>query len=49
MYLFDVEGYSFPEIADLLGCSADAARAAASRGRRLLAKNLTEPDGSVTT
>ena len=49
MYLFDVEGYSFPEIADLLGCAADAARAAASRGRRLLAKNLTEPDGSVTT
>jgi RNA polymerase sigma-70 factor (ECF subfamily) len=36
LYLSEVEGYSFAEIAELVGCSAAAARMSASRGRRRL-------------
>ena len=40
LYLADVEGYSFPEIAATLRCSPAAARARASRGRRRLRSEL---------
>lgn len=36
LYLSEVEGYRFAEIAEMVGCSAPAARMAASRGRRRL-------------
>jgi RNA polymerase sigma-70 factor (ECF subfamily) len=40
LYLADVEGYSFPEIAAALRCSPAVARARASRGRRRLRSEL---------
>ncbi|TML84602.1 MAG: hypothetical protein E6G06_22490 [Actinobacteria bacterium] len=40
LYLADVEGYSFPEIAATLRCSPAVARARASRGRRRLRSEL---------
>lgn len=36
LYLAEVEGYNFREVAQLLGCSEEAARKGASRGRRRL-------------
>ena len=42
LYLSDVEGYRFGEIADTLGCSEAAARKRAMRGRRRIADALTE-------
>jgi len=41
LYLAEVEGYHFDEIAKLLDCSAPAARKAASRARRRLRLELT--------
>lgn len=42
VYLTAVEGYTFAEVADLLGCSEVAARKTASRARRRLAVELLE-------
>jgi RNA polymerase sigma-70 factor (ECF subfamily) len=42
LYLSEVEGYHFGEIAHTLGCSEAAARKRAMRGRRRLASALTE-------
>jgi RNA polymerase sigma-70 factor (ECF subfamily) len=36
LFLVEVEGWRFADVADLLGCSEDAARARAARGRREL-------------
>jgi len=36
LYLHEVEGYRYREIADMLGCSEAAARKAGTRGRRRL-------------
>ncbi len=36
LYLSEVEGYTFDEVAELVGCSAPAARMAATRARRRL-------------
>jgi RNA polymerase sigma factor (sigma-70 family) len=44
LYLHDVEGFSFAEVATQLDCSEDAARKAASRGRRRLTAMLREED-----
>ncbi len=41
LYLAEVEGYTFDEVAKLLDCSAPAARKAASRARRRLRLELT--------
>ena len=42
LYLSEVEGYRYGEIADTLGCSEAAARKRAMRGRRRIADALTE-------
>ncbi len=42
LYLSEVEGYRYGEIADALGCSEAAARKRAMRARRRLAAALTE-------
>lgn len=42
LYLTSVEGRTFAEVAELLGCSETSARAAASRGRRKLRTVLSE-------
>jgi RNA polymerase sigma-70 factor (ECF subfamily) len=44
LYLAEVEGYHFDEIAEMLGCSKSAARKGASRGRRRLRLALTTGD-----
>lgn len=44
LYLHHVEGWSFAEVGSQLGCSEDAARKAASRGRKLLATSLREEE-----
>ncbi len=41
IFLAEVEGYTFDEIAEMLGCSSTAARKAASRGRRTLRAELS--------
>jgi DNA-directed RNA polymerase specialized sigma24 family protein len=41
LYLHEVEGYRFSEIAAMLGCSEAAAKKAGSRGRRRLAAVLS--------
>ena len=41
LYLHEVEGYRFAEIATMLGCSEAAAKKAGSRARRRLAALLT--------
>jgi DNA-directed RNA polymerase specialized sigma24 family protein len=41
LYLHEVEGYHFAEIATMLGCSEAAAKKAGSRARRRLAAALT--------
>lgn len=41
LYLAEVEGYHFDEIAELLNCSEPSARKAASRARRRLRLELT--------
>jgi RNA polymerase sigma-70 factor (ECF subfamily) len=41
LYLAEVEGYPFAEVAELVGCSEPAARMAASRGRKRLRQALT--------
>lgn len=43
LWLVDVEGHSFEQAAAFLGCSASAARARASRGRRRL-RHLMEDE-----
>ena len=48
LYLKEVEGRSFAEIADLLGCSETSARSAASRGRRRLRRWLSEEVNDAT-
>ena len=40
LYLAEVEGYRFNEVAELVGCSEPAARMAASRARRRLREAL---------
>ena len=40
LYLNEVEGYRFAEIADMVGCSEPAARMSASRARRRLRRAL---------
>ncbi len=40
LYLNEVEGYRFAEIADMVGCTEPAARMSASRARRRLRKAL---------
>lgn len=42
LYLAEVEGYRFAEVARMLGCSEPAARMAATRGRRRLRAALPE-------
>jgi len=46
LYLHEVEGYRFSEIATMLGCSEAAAKKAGSRGRRRLAAVLS-PEGNA--
>jgi RNA polymerase sigma-70 factor (ECF subfamily) len=46
LYLHEVEGYRFAEIASMLGCSEAAAKKAGSRARRRLALELS--GGGVT-
>jgi RNA polymerase sigma factor (sigma-70 family) len=41
LYLSEVEGYRFAEVARMLGCSEPAARMAATRARRRLRRALT--------
>lgn len=41
LYLHEVEGYRFSEIASMLGCSESAAKKAGSRARRRLALELS--------
>lgn len=45
LWLADIEGWSFDQVADLLGCSPAAARARASRGRSMLRHLIEERDG----
>lgn len=45
LYLAEVEGYRFDEIAQLLGCSPSAARKRASRGRKRLRAVVTMEAG----
>lgn len=40
LFLAEVEGFRYDEIAEMLGCSASTARKRASRGRRLLRTHL---------
>jgi RNA polymerase sigma-70 factor (ECF subfamily) len=42
LWLAEVEGWRYAEIAELLGCSEDAARTRAARARRRLRLELTE-------
>lgn len=42
LYLSEVEGYRFAEVAEMVGCSEPAARMSASRARRRLRRVLTE-------
>lgn len=42
LYMKEVEGRSFLEIAQMVGCSEAAVRGAASRGRRHLRRVLSE-------
>jgi RNA polymerase sigma factor (sigma-70 family) len=44
LFLHHVEGWSFAAIGEQLGCTDDAARKAASRGRKRLATRLEEED-----
>jgi DNA-directed RNA polymerase specialized sigma24 family protein len=44
LYLHYVEGWSFAEVGGHLGCSEEAARQAASRGRQLLAVMLRQEE-----
>jgi DNA-directed RNA polymerase specialized sigma24 family protein len=44
LWLVDVEGRSFDEVAELLGSTADALRARASRARRALRQTITEEE-----
>ena len=46
LYLHEVEGYRFSEIAAMFGCSEAAAKKAASRARRRLAVELS-PEGNA--
>ncbi len=46
LYLAEVEGYRFEEIAEMLGCTAAAARQRASRGRRRLRLALATEERS---
>lgn len=48
LYLSSVEGRTFAEIAELLGCSEASAGKAASRGRRKLRRALLEEENSAT-
>jgi RNA polymerase sigma factor (sigma-70 family) len=45
LYLAEVEGYRFEEIARMTGCSTAAARKRASRGRKRLRAALATEDG----
>ncbi|MFC7496054.1 MULTISPECIES: RNA polymerase sigma factor [unclassified Nocardioides] len=45
LYLADVEGYGFREVADLLDLSGTAARSRASRARHRLRDAITSPEG----
>lgn len=48
LFLTSVEGRTFAEVAELLGCSENSARTAASRGRRKLRHILSEGETSAT-
>lgn len=48
LYMKEVEGRSFLEIAQIVGCSETAARSAASRGRRHLREVLSEEGHDAT-
>lgn len=48
LYLSSIEGRTFAEVADLLGCSEASARMAASRGRHKLRRVLSEEENSAT-
>lgn len=45
LYLHHVDGHAYDEVAELLGCSASAARKAAERGRARLADILASEEG----
>lgn len=45
LWLADVEGWTFAEIGQILGCSEDAARTRASRARRRLRLELAQEAG----
>jgi RNA polymerase sigma factor (sigma-70 family) len=49
LYLREIEGRSFAEIADLVGCSEKAARNCASRGRKRLRLVLSKEEPHATT
>ena len=42
LFLTEVEGYRFDEVAEMVGCSAPAARMSATRGRRRRRAAMTE-------
>ena len=42
LYLHEVEGYRYAEIAEMLGCTEAAAKKAGTRGRKRFAKLLTQ-------
>ena len=42
LWLVEIEGWTYAEVADVLGCSEGAARMRAARGRRSLRTTVTE-------
>lgn len=49
LYLREIEGRSFGEIGDIVGCTEKAARNCASRGRKRLRRILSEEERNATT
>jgi RNA polymerase sigma factor (sigma-70 family) len=49
LYMREIEGRTFGEIGEIVGCTEKAARNCASRGRKRLRKILSEEDDHATT
>lgn len=49
LYMHEIEGRSYAEVAEILGCTEKAARNAASRGRKRLHKTLAKEGRDATT
>ncbi len=49
LYLREIEGRSFGEIGDIVGCTEKAARNCAFRGRKRLRNILSEEEQDATT